>query len=117
MVSVSRISGRPSQTPLTFFPDSLRNYFEQFGEVVECTVMRDGATGRSRGFGFLTFKDPKCVNTVMVKEHVLDNKIVRGTSSAAVWCQGPANQDCRSIRSVRFRATSKSAPRRSLLAG
>lgn len=39
--------------------------------------MRDGATGRSRGFGFLTFKDPKTVNTVMVKEHFLDGKIVR----------------------------------------
>lgn len=40
--------------------------------------MRDSATGRSRGFGFLTFKDPKTVNIVMVKEHYLDGKIVRG---------------------------------------
>jgi len=39
--------------------------------------MRDGATGRSRGFGFLTFRDAKCVNVVMVKEHYLDGKIVR----------------------------------------
>ena len=39
--------------------------------------MRDGATGRSRGFGFLTFKDPRTVNIVMVKEHYLDGKIVR----------------------------------------
>ena len=38
--------------------------------------MRDGTTGRSRGFGFLTFRDPKTVNTVMVKEHYLDGKIV-----------------------------------------
>lgn len=56
--------------------ESLRDYFSQFGEVIECTVMRDGATGRSRGFGFLTFKDPKTVNIVMVKEHYLDGKIV-----------------------------------------
>ncbi|KAL1646319.1 hypothetical protein SLS58_003276 [Diplodia intermedia] len=55
---------------------SLRDYFSQFGEVAECTVMRDGATGRSRGFGFLTFKDPKTVNIVMVKEHYLDGKII-----------------------------------------
>ncbi|CAD0095317.1 unnamed protein product [Aureobasidium mustum] len=54
---------------------SLREYFSQFGEVTECTVMRDGATGRSRGFGFLTFRDPKTVNIVMVKEHQLDGKI------------------------------------------
>jgi RNA-binding protein Musashi len=57
--------------------DSLREYFSQFGEVTECTVMRDQSSGRSRGFGFLTFKDPKVVNTVMVKEHYLDGKIVR----------------------------------------
>jgi RNA-binding protein Musashi len=43
--------------------------------------MRDGATGRSRGFGFLTFKDPKTVNTVMVKEHFLDGKLVRANRS------------------------------------
>lgn len=57
--------------------DTLREYFSQFGEVQECTVMRDSATQRSRGFGFLTFRDPKTVNTVMVKEHYLDGKIVR----------------------------------------
>lgn len=45
--------------------------------MLECTVMRDNNTGRSRGFGFLTFKDPKTVNIVMVKEHFLDGKIVR----------------------------------------
>lgn len=56
--------------------ESLREYFEQFGEVIECTVMRDSSTGRSRGFGFLTFKDAKTVNIVMVKEHFLDGKIV-----------------------------------------
>ena len=60
-----------------FCQDSLRAYFEQFGEITECTVMRENQTGRSRGFGFLTFKDPKCVNAVMVKEHILDGKIVR----------------------------------------
>ncbi|KAJ5043894.1 hypothetical protein NUH16_000688 [Penicillium rubens] len=56
--------------------ESLRDYFSQFGEVQECTVMRDSATGRSRGFGFLTFRDAKTVNTVMVKEHYLDGKII-----------------------------------------
>src|SRR5277367_6288121 len=59
------------------FIESLKDYFSQFGEVLECTVMRDGATGRSRGFGFLTFKDARTVNIVMVKEHYLDGKIVR----------------------------------------
>lgn len=56
--------------------DSLREYFEQFGSVTDCMVMRDGATGRSRGFGFLTFADAQSVTTVVTKEHFLDGKIV-----------------------------------------
>lgn len=66
-----------------FWLESLKEYFSKFGEVQECTVMRDGASGRSRGFGFLTFKDPRTVNVVMVKEHYLDGKIVRLSSSIA----------------------------------
>jgi hypothetical protein len=38
--------------------------------------MRDAA-GRSRCFAFLTFEEPASVNAVMVREHVLDGKIVR----------------------------------------
>ncbi|EPQ30695.1 uncharacterized protein PFL1_01596 [Pseudozyma flocculosa PF-1] len=56
--------------------EGLRNYFSQFGEVGHCTIMRDAATGRSRCFAFLTFVDPKAVNTVMVREHFLDGKVI-----------------------------------------
>ncbi|CAG8507578.1 4249_t:CDS:2 [Ambispora gerdemannii] len=56
--------------------DSLKSHFSQFGEVTDVIVMRDPNTGRSRGFGFLTFVDPSVVNTVLVKEHQLDGKII-----------------------------------------
>lgn len=56
--------------------ETLRNYFSEFGKVDACTIMRD-ASGRSRGFAFLTFEDPAAVNAVMVREHYLDGKIVR----------------------------------------
>lgn len=56
--------------------ESLRDYFTQFGKVDACTIMRDAA-GRSRCFAFLTFDDPASVNAVMVREHMLDGKIVR----------------------------------------
>lgn len=73
----------PSRRPYStdYDVESLKDYFSQFGEVMECTVMRDGASGRSRGFGFLTFKDARTVNVVMVKEHYLDGKIVRAPTS------------------------------------
>ena len=74
---------------LTRLLESLRDYFSQFGEVQECTVMRDSFSGRSRGFGFLTFRDPKTVNTVMVKEHYLDGKIVRKLLLRLSFCVWP----------------------------
>jgi len=36
--------------------ETLKSYFEQWGEIVDCVVMRDPHTKRSRGFGFVTFK-------------------------------------------------------------
>jgi len=35
----------------------LREAFEQYGEVVEATIVVDRDTGRSRGFGFVVFAD------------------------------------------------------------
>ncbi|XVE64483.1 hypothetical protein DITRI_Ditri07aG0104300 [Diplodiscus trichospermus] len=37
--------------------DSLRRYFEQFGEILEAVVINDKSTGRSKGYGFVTFMD------------------------------------------------------------
>ena len=42
--------------------DSLKSFFEQYGEIVDAVVMRDPTTKRSRGFGFVTYSDPKCVD-------------------------------------------------------
>jgi len=36
----------------------LKGAFERFGEVAEAKVILDRETGRSRGFGFVTFADP-----------------------------------------------------------
>ncbi|CAG7947363.1 unnamed protein product [Penicillium nalgiovense] len=97
--------------------ESLRDYFSQFGEVQECTVMRDSATGRSRGFGFLTFRDAKTVNTVMVKEHYLDGKIVRTISQLEQLGKDElfADQYRRSIPSVLFLAMNRRRLRKFLL--
>ncbi len=37
--------------------DGLREAFEAFGEVTDATVITDRETGRSRGFGFVSFAD------------------------------------------------------------
>lgn len=44
---------------------AFKEFFEKFGEVEECTVMRDKLTGTSRGFGFVVFRDPSAVETAL----------------------------------------------------
>lgn len=39
--------------------DTLRRYFEPFGEILEAVVISDKNTGRSKGYGFVTFRDPE----------------------------------------------------------
>ncbi|PKI33679.1 RNA-binding protein 38 [Punica granatum] len=39
--------------------DTLRQHFEQFGEILEAVVISDKHTGRSKGYGFVTFRDPE----------------------------------------------------------
>eukprot|EP00039_Didymoeca_costata_P025818 m.14339 g.14339 ORF g.14339 m.14339 type:complete len:538 (+) comp5066_c0_seq1:1455-3068(+) len=57
--------------------EGLRSYFEKFGELSECVVMSNANTGRSRGFGFITFTDPEVTQTVLQNgPHTLDNRTI-----------------------------------------
>lgn len=38
--------------------ESLGEQFAQFGEIVECAVIRERGSNRSRGYAFVTFEDP-----------------------------------------------------------
>ena len=39
--------------------EELKKVFSEFGEVEEATIIKDKFSGRSKGFGFVTFKDEK----------------------------------------------------------
>ncbi|CAH2046018.1 unnamed protein product [Thlaspi arvense] len=56
--------------------DCLREYFQSFGEVLEAVIMKDRATGRARGFGFVVFADPNVAERVVLLRHIIDGKIV-----------------------------------------
>ncbi|KAF8105376.1 hypothetical protein N665_0158s0058 [Sinapis alba] len=45
---------------------SLRSYFEQFGDIVEVFVVTDKSSGRSKGYGFVTFCDPEAAQKACV---------------------------------------------------
>ncbi|XP_056005707.1 RNA-binding protein Musashi homolog 2-like isoform X11 [Ostrea edulis] len=57
--------------------ESLKDHFGRFGEIKEAMVMKDPTTKRSRGFGFVTYKDPASVDTCLENgPHILDSKTV-----------------------------------------
>lgn len=54
----------------------LREYFENFGEVVDAVIMKDKTTGRARGFGFVVFSDPGVAEKVVMEKHLIDGRMV-----------------------------------------
>lgn len=62
--------------------DSLRAYFEQFGDIREVVIMRDKLSGRSRGFGFVSFMNKDAVDSATQQDHVLDGRNVRSSFAA-----------------------------------
>lgn len=57
----------------------LREAFEPFGEVVDARVIKDRDTGRSRGFGFVTFEEESSVAEAQAQmnETELDGRTIR----------------------------------------
>jgi RNA-binding protein Musashi len=50
---------------------------DRFGEVIDCVVMKNAESGRSRGFGFVTFSDPNNMDKVIQScPHVLDGRTI-----------------------------------------
>ncbi|XP_051167716.1 heterogeneous nuclear ribonucleoprotein 27C isoform X3 [Leptopilina boulardi] len=57
--------------------ENLQRYFSRYGEVIDCVVMKNSESGRSRGFGFVTFSDPANVSLVLQNgPHTLDGRTI-----------------------------------------
>ncbi len=59
--------------------DGLQQAFEAFGEVREAKVITDRESGRSRGFGFVTYADNDAAETAMkeMDGQQLDGRTIR----------------------------------------
>ncbi|XP_076455933.1 heterogeneous nuclear ribonucleoprotein 87F-like [Babylonia areolata] len=56
---------------------SLRAHFETWGDIVDCIVMRDPSSKRSRGFGFITYKEADGIDQAQAnRPHKIDNREV-----------------------------------------
>lgn len=54
--------------------ETLRTYFSQFGAIDETVIMKDRYSGKSRGFGFVTFMYPADAQRVVGTEHQVDGR-------------------------------------------
>ncbi|KAL0695154.1 hypothetical protein Bca4012_062334 [Brassica carinata] len=48
------VGGLAWETPT----EEMRRYFDQFGEILEAVIIKDKTTGKSKGYGFVTFREP-----------------------------------------------------------
>lgn len=57
----------------------LKAAFQPVGEIVEAKVITDRETGRSRGFGFVTFQDPEAAKAAITQMNgkTLDGRTIR----------------------------------------
>jgi len=54
-----------------------KEYFGAYGRISDIQLMTDRDSGRSRGFGFVTYEETACVETVMMKkDHNIKGKVV-----------------------------------------
>ncbi|XP_068092146.1 heterogeneous nuclear ribonucleoproteins A2/B1 isoform X2 [Hyperolius riggenbachi] len=64
--------------------ESLRKYYEQWGKLTDCVVMRDPQSKRSRGFGFVTFSSMNEVDAAMLaRPHSIDARVVEPKRAVA----------------------------------
>uniref|UniRef100_A0A915JKR7 RRM domain-containing protein n=1 Tax=Romanomermis culicivorax TaxID=13658 RepID=A0A915JKR7_ROMCU len=57
--------------------EMLKEYYSQWGRLIDFIVMKDPVTKRSRGFGFVTYADPSCADLAMsCRPHSIDGKAV-----------------------------------------
>lgn len=99
--------------PQTCSDAVLLAFCEQFGEVTDCTVMVDGATGRSRGFGYVSFASQESVELILAtkESNIIEGKWVEvkrcaprpGQPQAAFSMPGPAPTPSSSVGSKRQR--------------
>lgn len=71
--------------------ETLAQAFQRFGEVTEATVVKDRDTGRSRGFGFVTFAQGDDADRALSEMNgtTLDGRTIRVDEATSSRGRGP----------------------------
>lgn len=65
------VGGLAWETPT----EEMRRYFDQFGEILEAVIITDKTTGKSKGYGFVTFREPDSATRAVVDPNpVIDGR-------------------------------------------
>jgi RNA recognition motif-containing protein len=54
-------------SPFAVTEEEFRTFFQRFGKLIDCIVMVDRDTNRSRGFGFVSYEDPEVAKELLAK--------------------------------------------------
>ncbi|KAL4280505.1 hypothetical protein GQ457_03G029870 [Hibiscus cannabinus] len=65
------VGGLAWETPT----EEMSSYFQQFGEILEAAIITDKNTGKSKGYGFVTFREPESARKACVDPNpVIDGR-------------------------------------------
>ncbi|CAN6486333.1 unnamed protein product [Victoria cruziana] len=67
----------------------LHKHFEQFGEIMEAAVIIDKKTGRSKGYGFVTFRDPDAARRACLDPNPVIDGRRANCNLASLGCSQP----------------------------
>jgi cold-inducible RNA-binding protein len=64
--------------PYSAMQDNLESLFAQYGAIRDVTIIKDRDTGRSKGFGFVTFADDQAAQAALAQNgQELDGRQLR----------------------------------------
>ncbi len=69
--------------PWSMSSHSLKDLFATYGEIVDCVIISESSTGRSKGFGFITFsseQDAEKAKTEMNGKNIEGRNIIVNTA-------------------------------------
>eukprot|EP00033_Pygsuia_biforma_P001281 GCRY01001448.1.p1 GENE.GCRY01001448.1~~GCRY01001448.1.p1 ORF type:complete len:390 (+),score=117.21 GCRY01001448.1:325-1494(+) len=62
---------------------SFRKYFERYGSIKDCAIIRHPGTAKSRGFGFVTFETAEAREMALEKrDHLIDGRLAEAKTVA-----------------------------------